>query len=452
MKDIGARHFSSAYAIHRPFFLAGIITVLSVGCLWGAVNLLLMGLRQSFGGVNYSWVLAHGHAMVFGFVGFFIMGFAYQAIPRFKDAALWRPDIALSALPLMAIGIGLQILAHLIAKRPPFLELGLAAGLFQFAAVAIFASVIVRTIRQAQKPEGYDGFIYAALGWFLLAAIFNPVIFWLFETASDTNQFLFRIAIFNIPYRDVELFGIAVMMILGVSLRYLPQAYALHTPSNRWRIFLLLGTNSAIVVGIIMSMLRNLFVFRQNFSAGNQWLMMVQEGAAIILLIAAVGAFWQYRLFSSVKDSDFGYGLKFIRAAYVWFIVAMAMLVLVPVYNLLVYQPLTGARIPFSHAFFGAYRHALTVGFITMMIIGVSSKVATTFSGLEAQRNNSLWATFLLLNLGNAARILTEIATDFTPAAYPLTGMTGFIELFGLALWGYELLRNMYVRTHLERA
>lgn len=179
--------------------------------------------------------------------------------------------------------------------------------------------------------------------------------------------------------------------------------------------------------------------------------MIVQEGAAIILLIAAVGSFRQYRLFRSIKDSKIDRSLKFIRAAYVWFIVATAMLVLVPVYNLLVYQPLTGARIPFSHAFFGAYRHALTVGFITMMIIGVSNKVAMTFSALETQRANSLWATFLLLNFGNAARILTEIATDFTPAAYLLTAMTGFIELFGLALWGYELVRNMYVRTHLER-
>jgi hypothetical protein len=27
-------------------------------------------------------------------------------------------------------------------------------------------------------------------------------------------------------------------------------------------------------------------------------------------------------------------------------------------------MPLTGSRIPFSHAFFGAYRYAITVGFI----------------------------------------------------------------------------------------
>lgn len=99
--------------IHRPFFVAGIATVLTLGCVWGAINLLTIGLKESFSAVSYSWVLAHGHAMVFGFVGFFIMGFAYQAVPGFKHAALWQPRLALSSLPLMIAGIVLQTVAHL---------------------------------------------------------------------------------------------------------------------------------------------------------------------------------------------------------------------------------------------------------------------------------------------------------------------------------------------------
>src|SRR4030095_8846853 len=104
---------SIADSIYRPFFLAGIATVLTLGCMWGAINLLTIGLKQSFSGVSYSWVLAHAHAMVFGFVGFFIMGFAYQAIPRFKHTTLWRPRLAFSALPIMTIGLVLQTIAHL---------------------------------------------------------------------------------------------------------------------------------------------------------------------------------------------------------------------------------------------------------------------------------------------------------------------------------------------------
>jgi hypothetical protein len=75
-----------------------------------------------------------------------------------------------------------------------------------------------------------------------------------------------------------------------------------------------------------------------------------------VLLAAAVGTPAQFRLIGPVPESERDRGLKFIRAAYVWFILAMALLALVPVYNMSIYQPLTGASVPFSHAFFGAYQ------------------------------------------------------------------------------------------------
>jgi hypothetical protein len=52
----------------------------------------------------------------------------------------------------------------------------------------------------------------------LIAAVANPVVFKLFELPGSRRQLLFNLATFNIPYRDVQLLGIAVVMILGVSL------------------------------------------------------------------------------------------------------------------------------------------------------------------------------------------------------------------------------------------
>src|SRR5690349_23579451 len=144
---------SIADTIHRPFFIAAIATVLTLGCMWGAINLLAIGLKENFNAISYSWVLAHGHAMVFGFVGFFIMGFAYQIVPRFKHSALWRPRLAFSSLPLMIAGIVLQTIAHLLS--PPSLRLEVFASVLQMVAVIIFAVVMIRTIRQAGKREIY---------------------------------------------------------------------------------------------------------------------------------------------------------------------------------------------------------------------------------------------------------------------------------------------------------
>lgn len=57
----------------------------------------------------------------------------------------------------------------------------------------------------------------------------------------------------------------------------------------------------------------------------------------------------------------------------------------------------------------------------------------------------------MLLNLGNLTRVSFQIATDFSPAAYPVMGVSGFIEVVGLTLWGYELFANMRVGKNLER-
>jgi hypothetical protein len=427
--------------IYRPFFLAGIATVLTLGCVWGAINLFTIGVKESFNAISYSWVLAHGHAMVFGFVGFFIMGFAYQAIPRFKHTALWRPRLAFSTLPLMIAGIILQTVAHL--SSPPSFSLEILASVIQMLAVVIFAGVMVKTIHRACKPEMYDRFLYAALAWFLIAAIANPVIFKLFELPGTREQLLFNLATFNIPYRDVQLLGLAVVMILGISLRLLPHAYGFREPSSRWVSFLFWGVNASIFAGVLF--------FIAGMTSRSPWLLTLQWLAAVVLLVIAVATPFQYRLFAAVPASESDRGLKFIRAAHVWFIVATAMLVFTPIYNFGIYMPLTGSHSPFSHAFFGAYRHALTVGFIMMMIVGVSSKVVPTLSGIDVKRTNSLWPTFVLLNLGNLTRVSFQIATDFSPAAYPVMGISGFIEVVGLTLWGYELFSNIRVGKKLEK-
>lgn len=431
---------SIADTIYRPFFIAGMITVLTLGCSWGAINLFTIGLNNSFSSVKYSWTLAHGHAMVFGFVGLFVMGFAYQAIPRLKHSVLWRPRLAFSCLPLMVAGIVLQTVAHLLS--PPSLVLELIAAFLQTASVAIFTLVMGQTIRRAGKSEAYDRFFYAALAWFLIAAIANPIIFKMFELSANREQLLFNLATFNIPYRDIQLLGFAVVMILGVSLRFLPHAYGFREPSQQWTSFLFWGVNGSILFGVLF--------FISGMTTGNHWLLTGQWLCAVVLLVIAVGTLFQYRVFGTVPDDERDRGLKFVRAAHLWFILATAMLVFAPIYNFVIYMPLTGSQVPFSHAFFGAYRHSLTVGFIMMMIVGVSSKVVPTLAGVDVRSARSLWPTFLLLNLGNLTRVSFQVATDFSPTAYKVMGVSGAIEVLGLSLWAFELIANIRAGKRLE--
>jgi len=65
----------------------------------------------------------------------------------------------------------------------------------------------------------------------------------------------------------------------------------------------------------------------------------------------------------------------------------------------------------------GSHRHAFTVGFISMMTLGVSSRVVPILAGIDSKLMNSLWAPFFLLNVGCACRVLLQVLTDFVPTS-----------------------------------
>lgn len=418
----------------RYFFISGIVTILTLGCMWGAINLLIIGTESSFHGVNYSWILAHGHAIVWGFVGFFIMGFSYHILPRFKGTSLWNPKLAFSTLPLMITGILLQTVAHLGAPKMGYMIMGVVAGIIQLVALVFFAVIMVRTFRQSTQSNTFDPFVYSALFWIIIAAIANPIIFWLFEGAVDKDAFLFYVKTFNIPYRDIQLLGVPTVLILGISTKIIPSHYG-NPLSKRWLNFMVWGLNAAVVIGVA--------TFIGAMLSDVHWWHAVSVISYILLLVIAIGTPIKYGLFKKNLQFENDRSLKFFRAAFFWFIIAMILLAFGPYYMFGIYIPMTGLANPFSHAYFGAYRHALTVGFVTMMILAVSSKIVPKISGTNPNTLNSLWLAFILINLGNTLRISIQIATDFFPEAFNFIGVSGFIEVTGLAIWGYEMIRNM---------
>src|SRR5262245_11452657 len=136
----------AADSIYRPFFKAGIVVALTLGAVWGAYLLLRIGFTGSFRSAGLHEVNAHGHAQIFGWVGFFVMGFAYQAFPRFKHTSLAYPELAFLTLPLMLTGIvGRSVCEPLAAKLPWLGSLAVAAAGLEVIAIVLFAWVIVAT-------------------------------------------------------------------------------------------------------------------------------------------------------------------------------------------------------------------------------------------------------------------------------------------------------------------
>lgn len=143
----------------------------------------------------------------------------------------------------------------------------------------------------------------------------------------------------------------------------------------------------------------------------------------------------QLKVFTKAMEPDRSW--KFIRAAYTWLLVGTAMLPLS-----VLYLRWTGQV--FSHAYAGAQLHALAVGFVSLMIVGIASRVVPILSGVDSKQLSSLWGPFILLNVGCVGRVTLQILTDFRPQlAFSLIGITGLLELAGLAWWGVGIWRVM---------
>jgi hypothetical protein len=432
--------------IYRPFFKAGIAVVLSLGAVWGAYLLIRIALTGDFAAAGLHAVNAHGHAQIFGWIGLFVMGFAYQAFPRFKGAALAWPRLALATLWMMLAGVVVRSLAQPLAVTlPAAWWAAVAASALEVAAIALFAAIVIETWRRSGRPPAfYDGYIQAALGWFLLQAVYEGV--YLTATLSASGEELVSlVATWQAPLRDVQIHGFALMMILGVSQRIFNHFYGMPEPSRRLSQAMLVVLNLA-VAGEVMG----LVLMR---TAGHAWAAL-WYGSVVVLAGAVAALVWNWRIFSTPPDGD--RSLKFLRAAYVWLLISLSMLTLLPLYQhgllALLAPGSAAARLGFSHAFYGAVRHAITVGFVSLMIVGVAAKVVPTLNGISSRRLSALWAPFVLINLGCALRVFGQTLTDFSAAAFPFAGASGLLEVTGLALWGGHLWLIMSGRPRLRTA
>jgi len=430
-------------SIYRRFFKAGIVVIMTAGAVWGAVLLLRIGFKGSFTALSVHEINAHGHAQIFGWVGLFVMGFAYQAFPRMKHTSLWRPDLANMTFYLMVFGVFARALGEPLFYVPMFRELAVAANLAEIAAIGLFITIILKTLLKSGKQlERHDGFVMASMAFFLLQAIYDLGLLYATTMPGITvERLVFLVSVYQAPLRDLQIHGFAMLMILGVGLRMFPALFGLHAPKRdlvRVSMILLI----LAVLGEAVS-----FILMRRY--GGAWAVGGLYASILLLALTSIGLTLRWGLLAKPTESD--RSIKFVRVAVAWLHVSMLMLVLVPVYMRVV-LPAFGAlsasgqraaELGFSHAYGGAVRHAITVGFISLVILGMAAKVVPTLNGVDIRKLNALWLPFVLVNAGCFMRVVFQIATDFAEWAFPVAGVSGLLEVIGIGIWGVHLWRIM---------
>lgn len=422
-----------AGTIYRPYFTAAIITVLTAGATWGACLLARIARAGTFtGGISLQEVNAHGQAQVYGWVGLFVMGFACQAFPRKWNTTLAAPRVALVGLAAMVAGIAVRTIVMPLAGAWSGAAVTATAGAgLQLAAILLFAAQILATFHRSGQPfEPYVGFIFSALFWFAAMAALDLWHTYATMSAATTNALLWHVATYQAPLRDMQIHGLGLLMVLGVAMWTFPDMFRLPAVPVRpaWRALVLLN---AAVIGECVLFVAYRWTGNHVLAAFLMvpWLLLPVGVATVVLP-------WRpWRPFPAIDRSG-----KFVRAAFGWLAISMLMLVLLPAYTKL-------AGVPFSHAYYGAIRHAITVGFLSLMILGVASKVVPALNGIAPATLSSLIGPFALLNLGCATRVGCQVLTDFVPQAYAVIGVSGVLEVTALAWWGIGLITLMRRRS-----
>ena len=135
---------------------------------------------------------------------------------------------------------------------------------------------------------------------------------------------------------------------------------------------------------------------------------------------------------------------KYIRAALIWLFVSESALL-----TYTIYEAISVERV--SHAMFGAYRHAIFVGFISMMILGCASKMIPLSKGVKLCSTKLLDVTFVLINVGCVLRVVSQpLSVHFYPQLYSIMGFSGFIEYAAMFFFGINVWTTMRLETEEE--
>src|ERR1017187_9513669 len=184
-KTQGAAEAASE-TLYKRFVFGAMFVALTAGFGLGLVNLTRIVLAQSFYEISGVLKQIHGHAQVFGWVGLFIMGVAFHAVPRMKMQPLRHVRAIKRCFEFMLVGVLLRVLAQPLARHSVGAAALLISGILELAAVGLFVWLLGGAVVNSEhEREPYEKFIWASVAWFAVLAMWNfGIVFQMFLKRS----------------------------------------------------------------------------------------------------------------------------------------------------------------------------------------------------------------------------------------------------------------------------
>ena len=400
------------------YVTTGLVFMLFPGTLLGVWNLLEISGRGSAGLVSPARLEAHGHAQVFGWIGSFLLGIGLYSIPKLRGEARQAIRAAWVCWALWTIGVALRWSATVYLWEWRLL-LPLS-GVLELAAFLIFFRIISEHRPRNPAKQGLEPWVWAVLTatiGFLAVVGMNVAGSFYVSLRGSSPAFPHR---FDQRYLALMGWGFLVPFVWGFSAKWLGVFLGLQPLRTR----VLLGALAVNSSGVVLAITGQLGPAAWVFVLGTA------------LEIVAIRVFEPGDLPAKTKGVHVSFPV-FVRVAYVWLLVATLLGVGASIWDT-------------SGGIWGASRHALTVGFISVMVLSIGPRILPAFAGMRLLWSTKLmFAALLLLSLGCTLRVFSEVLAYQGYAAWAWSVLPGsaLLELAGLTAFAVNILGTFLLET-----
>jgi NnrS protein/uncharacterized protein DUF542 len=419
---------SAATPFSPHFILGSLFLTLTLGATTGMINLL----RIAAGGdVPISHRQIHGHTQILGFAGLFLMGIAYHALPRILGIGGVRPRSARMSFWLMFVGVLLRNAGQPLAFYPVGRALSFLSAALEAASALLFARFVFDLLARVRAGK-YDRkdpilrFVTIGTFFFLVAIAFNAAQgVWLaghLETALP--------AALVEPFYFAAMYGFLLGWIFGFGNRvvslFLGVRSARRSTPEAAMILQICAVPLFAASYVPFLALRTALLVRD---AG-----MTAAALSALVYLGGNGFLWR-RGAPTVMRAP-GSPSFAIRAAFgclaLWAVLEIAAVILTRT-----------TKLPAQNLWWAdSARHVFSVGFLTLLIVGMSFRILPVFSGKRLWSPRLAHATYGLL-LGGVALRLLQYPAAFEPLFYRIGSFMGIAVVLALVLFVFNLVRTM---------
>lgn len=411
--------------VHRGFVTAALAITLSAGAGWGAWLLWIIGFQASFDAARGAFVVAHGEAQLWGFVAFFILGISLRTVLLPALRPPWGRPVAASMFGLGLVGVATGFAWSLF---PTYLgPMGWIGGLALTLMSLLWLLLIVIQLHRQWRATWVRGLLAAAL-WLVAWSVATV---WLRIQAGASGPDAYTMGQ-RLLVIELAVFGFTMNTIYAFGQKLLPGLLRLGTPSKR----AIERAHWAHNVGAL-AVCTAIGVPWPGAAAAAGSIAML--GAACLFVAGHRGLIGRRRATARPESGhptlDFYPPLAFFWLVASLFLLSAGYL----------YESSVGDVPP--RAYSGAVRHALTVGFVTTLILGVGQRLLPVLERTVPKLAQLALPILVLIGAGNFLRVASEIAIIPFPRAFAVMPFSAFLEwgalvLFACTAWGTMFWRE----------